>query len=197
MNKFSLTVFGSLAVGAVAALPLIYLLAGVQWKKRPWIPLSIGTVLLLLCFLFDWWLEIGFNRSVQLVGEYGGRLSPQAREIISSMAVGYRQQAKFLELAVIPISVSLMVTGFTLRVDNEYARGLREIDEGLRRIVLIEMQIQEAESAMSAKLSQNLRGVGLLDASRRVSLLKSDRRYRSRRLREARRELGFATWDDE
>lgn len=196
MNKFSLAIFGSLALAAVVALLLVYLFAGAQWKRRPWIPLSMGTVLLLLCFLLVWWLEVGSTRNVQLVGEYGGRLSSQAREMISSMAIGYRQQAKFLELAVIPIAVSLMVTGFTLRVDNEYAHRLREVDEGLRRIALIEDQILEAETAINAELSQNLRGVRLLEAARRVSVLKSDRRYRNRRLREVKRELGFSTWDD-
>ncbi|WP_157903145.1 hypothetical protein [Cupriavidus malaysiensis] len=174
MDKFTLAVFSSAAVFGVMLLTLVYQFAGVQWKKRPWIPLCLGIALLLTMFLFHWWLETVASHDTKLLEVHARKLDDGAKGILMSLSIAYTRQAKFVELAVIPMAMALIGVALALRIENDFYTKLNEIDSNRKIALRLEAEIREAENDVVDALSSNRRGIQLLHLHEQVQSLKND-----------------------
>lgn len=195
MDSFSLAFFSSVVIITIVLLQQTYQSAQAQWKRHPWIPLVGGFVLLMLAFLADWWLDAASTRSAQLIALQGAKLEGGPKSTVSSMVIAYKQQAKFMELAIMPIAVSLMVTAFSLRIERDHSTRLDEINGLLRELARIETEITDAKQAVEVAVSQAQRGTALLEAESHVKSLQLARRYTRMAVRRRRRVLGVPSED--
>lgn len=191
MDKFTLTVFSSVVFLAVVLLTWTYQSAGVKWKKRPWIPLWLGIGLLLTMFLFHWWLETVARSDLQLIEEHGNQLDDGVKGVLTSLSIAYARQAKFVELAVIPMAMALIGTALVLRIEREYSKLLDRIDEEERKVQWLQAKIRTAEGAVVDALTARVRGNRLLRLQIRVRSLKDDLLDQLETVRRLQRDAGL------
>ncbi len=173
MNKFSLFVFLSFLLTVVVMFSSVYRFAGTQWKRRPWIPLWLGIALLVMTFLLHWWLETAAARQLELSGFFTQPKDARARDIFVSFSVAYTREAKFVELAVIPLAMALIGIALTYRVENDYAEKLRQINDKTRRLEELRAAIKDAEDTWFDAVMANEECATLQRFDRRLKAAKN------------------------
>ncbi len=191
MDKFSLVVLLSFASTVVAVVLFsVYQLAGTQWKRRPWIPLWMGIALLVATFLLHWWLETASARQLEISKLFTQPKDAGARDILVSFSVAYMREAKFVELAVIPLAMALIGIALTYRIENDHADKLRKIDDMTWRLEQLEVAAEKAENAWFDAVMASEEGATLQRLERRLNAAKKDYLDAFEDLRELQREAG-------
>ena len=191
MDKFSLVVLLSFASTVVAVVLFsVYQLAGTQWKRRPWIPLWMGIALLVSTFLLHWWLETASARQLEISKLFTQPKDAGARDILVSFSVAYMREARFVELAVIPLAMALIGIALTYRIENDHADKLRKIDDMTWRLEQLEVAAEKAENAWFDAVMASEEGATLQRLERRLNAAKKDYLDAFEDLRELQREAG-------
>lgn len=169
----------------------MYQWAGARWKRYPSIPLWLGILLLLTTFVLHWWLEGVAEVDNNIVKDPGSKLTAVAKQTIAALGTAYSRQAKFVELAVIPLAMALIGTALVLKIENDFTKQVRKVEGMRRRLERLDARIRTAERAMLVAVLMKTRGEALLKAKQDVDFLYGLRFDLQLDTRELERKLGL------
>lgn len=144
----------------------VYNFAGWHWKARPWIPLILGTGLLLGGFALD----VVLSNNISKIRDHSEISSnptqvdaPLVHRTLSEIANGQERQIKLLELVTIPLAVALISTALFARADREFSAKVTAYSKRCKELLHLERDLGSIEAQLVNELTTGLRGRELLN----------------------------------